>query len=700
MPHEDTITLAANGVAAKTLHLVGPVVPELVEVEVPTVADVAEENDRRAGPSVKEQTDFSGGIGQFYLDQGNGHWNARNVWSMEPGRVTPRPKQLTQFQQGSSDWSFQGLRASKPFIQTTDPNTGVDYIFLVAGNQVFKIDAAGTPTQELGVVQANVGRSIVEFAEKGNPTNHRLFAFFHRLASPRADFYRSAEGDFLDWSTGDAGAGGRELHDGIEFDNKLVAADANGKLVYSATGIDNEWNDELAIDGDPLLDMGYFPITFAGVAAFPGVGFPAIYFLWNGQLRVLNFNTRESFPVPLQNTVPILTATIWQGLVCATDGFNVYTYDPQAQKSTAIGFPGLKTGLPFSRQRGVRYLFPVGEYLGAILTQFGTSTEPYEVHLYNGKGWHSVYSDYDISPSIAQGFAGFASAFSHVGWSALAPQLVVLGAETLDGTANSMHIHIYRMPEYGNSPVNEAQDDCYISPDHVFIESPWIRIYGDLDGVLVQLLVNGEFPATTVPVLKVQFRTSRDDFSGDPSNYADLNDQTTDMGVADQPYKVFGFGTQDGDGLYPGESFRRVQFRFKWYEAAATDRVKWPELLGYALTFIKHTTRKRYTCTVDVPLTISENAVAKEFQNFQEVLLHIQNCINSPLSKVVIPGLTTSMVSIKAVQAVHEEFDRDTTMTETDEAVNVVSPGRIQLILEEVAPREADDYQKLTPVPA
>lgn len=673
MPHNDYVILSAEGVGAQNLYLVGPVVPELAEIQAPKIADVASEEDRRVGPSTRAINSFVDGLGIQFLDQGPGLWDARNVWTLEEGRVTPRPK-LAGTDTMTSSWEFTGVPTTRPMFMTTDPDDSTEYLYYLVGDRIFKLNEAGTPTQLKTVTNALNGRTILEFKQK-DAANRRLFAFFHTFTAPRANYWYSAHDDYDDWAAGD---GGRVLTDALIFRDFLLAADDSGKIVYSTTGLNGSWNDTDAADGEPVIDMGLAPIQFVGVANAPW-GRPAPYFLHRGVLYALAYDAREYHEIPLQNSLRLHSGTIWQGQVVVHDGFNVYAYDPATQKSKAIGMPGERSGRPFSFQYGVQHLFTAGPYLCAVMNRFAGTSDPYQVLFYTGRGWHSIYSDYDVSPTIDFGWAGAAFAWRDASWTQTAPQVFVIGAAALTGAAGSMYLQQWNMPQYGEGMVNDAEDVAYTSPTDAYFDTPWLRIYADLDGVCVGVLVHATMPAATASTIRLEYRTTQG------GSWTALGE----MAVGEVPFKFMPFGSADGDSLYGGIDFREVQLRVRFYTAAAGTNAKWPELLSLVPVFSKHTTRMRWSFVIDVAQTAGEETGAAVLQNFSDILKHIKDCIDNPLAKLEIPNLTKSRGTIVAMTTQHEGFYRD---NQTGGDHNVVSAGQIRLVFEEVAPRESDGF--------
>lgn len=672
MPHQDLVTLSAEGVAAQNLYLVGPVVPELTEIQAPKITDVADEEDRRVGPSTRSINSYVDGLGIQFLDQGPGMWDARNVWTLEDGRVTPRPK-LAGTDTMTSSWEFTGIPASRPMFMTIDPDDSTEYLYFLVGDRIFRLSEAGVPLQLATIANAKNGRTILEFKQK-DAANKRLFAFFHTLATPRANYWYSDNDNYDNW----ANDGGRVLTDALIFRDFLLAADDSGKLVYSTTGLNGSWNDTDANDGEPIIDMGLRPIQLIGVANAPW-GRPAPYFLHKGILYALAYDAREYHEIPLQNSLTLHSGTIWQGQVVVHDGFNVYAYDPESQKSRAIGMPGERPGRPFSFQYGVQHLFTAGQYLCAVMNQFAGDDSPYAVLFYTGRGWHSIYSDWDINPTIDFGWAGAAFSWRDASWTQTAPQVFVIGASALTGAAGSMYLQQWNMPQYGAGMVNDAEDVAYTSPTDAYVETPWLRIYADLDGVCVGVLVHATMPAGTASTLRVEYRTVQD------GSWTALGE----MAVGDVPFLFMPFGSQDGDSLYGGIDFREVQLRVRFYTAAAATNAKWPELISLVPVFSKHTTRMRWSFVVDVAQTAAEETGAAILQNYSDILKHIKNCIENPLAKLEVPNITKSRGTIVSMITQHESFYRD---DQTGGAHNVVSPGQIRVVFEEVAPRESDGF--------
>lgn len=562
-------------------------------------------------------------------------------------------------------------------LLTKDPDDNTEYLYVLAGDTLFKLSEADAVTSIDGpIANSLVGRTILQFKES-DTANSRLYAFRHKFTSPRANYRYSDDDDFDTWNDG-----GRVLCDGIVFRDFLLAADDGGQIVFSTTGLSGSWNDTDANDGEPVLDMGFTPVTFIGVANAPW-GRPAVYYMHQGKVYVLLYDAREYSEIPLQNTIPILGGTVWQGRVVVTDGFNVYEYDPETQKSTDLGMPGERPGLPFSFQYGVTRLFTSGQYLCAVMNKFALGTDSYEVLFYNGRGWHHIFSDYDVSPTITHAFVGFSSAFRDVGWTAQPPQLQVLGGAALTGSAGSLYLQLFDLPQYG-SPFNDSEDRGYLSPTDAYFTLPWLRIYGDLDGVLVGALINATMPSDTPETtqIRVYYRVAQ-------------NAAFTLLGQLDRddiPYFFMPFGSQDGDSLYGGTPFRQVQFKVAFYAAASANVTKWPEFFSITPVFSKHTTRKSYSFIVDTALTATNESGAAILQNYADILKHIMNCINNPLSKLEVPNLTKSRGLITAVQGQHMDLLRD---NETGGGHEVVAPGQIQVVFEEVAPRESDGFNTI-----
>lgn len=681
MPHEDYVTLTPDGGTGASLYLSGPIVPELAEVLAPKIVDIAEEDDRRVGPSVRTINSVADGIGLKFLDSGQGMWDARNVWTLEGNRITPRPA-LDGTNDLTCSWEFSTEPGGAPMLMTHDPDDSTEYLYVQAGDSLYKVTEIGGVATLIDGPLANIrsGRRLLEFKEK-DAANHRLFAFWHRHSATIGNYRYSNHEDFDAWNDG-----GRQLSDAIQFRDFILAAEPWGKIVYSTTGLNGSWNDEDATnDGEPIVDMGgglYGQVRFCGVANAPW-GRPAPYYIHKGRLYALLYDAREYVEIPLQNSLPFVTGVIWQGLVAVHDYFNVFIYDPDTQKSKNVGHPVEQLGRPFSRQYKINHLFTAGEYLCAVTSRVTASlTDAYEVLFYDGRGWHAIYSDWDHSPIINRGFAGYSSAWRDVSTVYTeAPQVYVLGGDKLvDGTGlDDIYLQRWNLPHYGTGPVNNTYDSSYTSPSHAYAEYPWLRIYGDLDGVLVGILVHAYMPAATASTIRVYYRITEDA----------AWTQIGEMAVGEIPYEFMPFGTKDGDNLYGGVDFRQVQLKIAFYTAAAGNAIKFPELYSITPVFSKHTTRMRWRFVIDVAGTAANEDPGTLLQNYSDILKHLKNCIDNPLCKLEVPNITKSRGEIVQVLGQHTNFYRD---DQVGGDHNVVSPGQIQVVFEEVAPRESDGF--------
>ncbi len=687
MSHQDSLTLEAAGISAKTMVLKGPIVPALAEILTPRIADVAPENDRRTFPSQREFADVGDGLGYMFADVGSGFWDTSGAWTLDGNRICPPPKKLDQHALTSVTWNFISHLPSKPIFFAVDPADSISYVYTAAGDRLIKINLSGTPTTlDNDVPGATVGRAVLEFSEPGVSTNRRLYSFWE--SSTGLNYRRSNHNDYDAWNDG-----GKAVVDGMVFDNKLIGATPQGELIFTTNGLN--WNIDDVNDGKAIIDLAdnnRHPISFIGVANAPW-GVPSIYFRYRGGIYVVNFDTREYFPIPLQNTIPLATGSIFEGQIAVTDAHNVWLYDPDSQRSTQIGMPETFGGRTPALDYIIRDLFPVGPYLGAMLAQTRrtTPTKNYSILLWNGRGWHQPFASDAYTNAYAE--AAGAGVLPINSWENQTPMLVVINASTKSGTNQTLHIDRHSLPSLGKTLTNSIDPvQNRVAAERDTVDLPWLRIYGDLKGVLVQALIHADMPSTSDAAIELFFRTTRDNFAGAPGNFVEV-EPGNPMEAGDTPFHKVGFGTKDGDALFPGAPFRRVQLRIAFRRPTNAQELNWPEFYNVTLAFTKISTRKTYTFTIDVPGTIANEVGSSDLQNFSELMKHVFDCVNNPLAKIVVPNFYKSRGIITQVQAARQDLQRDAVSGTEHE---VAAPGAIVVAFEEVAPEDSDSFHVQT----
>jgi hypothetical protein len=684
--------------ATKKLYLRGPIQTEQAEVFVPRIADVSPEEDRRTGPSQRSLNDFSDGVGVLFGDLGSGLWESAGVWSMEGGQLLPPPSIIASNNVSGAGISFdiRDFPVCRPVISDRDPAGTGEYVYVIVGNSVQAIHSSGTITK-LDASLSKIGRTLLIY---GGPTlaTPQMYAFYRNTFGGAQPVFRVS--GVNNWhNVGAWAAGDRHISDAIVFDGKLVGEGGDGKMYFTVDGGANPtWNDEVAADGKPLLDLGYYPMTmFVGVASAPW-GNPEIYFLHRGQLRVLNFNARQSFEIPIQAAMPLMVGCIWQGQVVVSDYYSVYAYDPSSQTSKRIGLPKRAGGRPPSMSGMIRHLFPAGEHLGAILTSDpflgGSPSTKGKVSFYNERGWHIPYADLRPSGAQSHGIAGgVAQTPSPISFNDMKPQVVVLSSGTVDDATQTVGVDIvrYALPKSG-SPFN-GRDTCKLGIKNgdqgCYADLPWIRVHPDLDGALIGVMVNSTMAGSGVgtdPVIYIDYRV-------DVNTAMKTQTGFTNLGMVDYlgaPFKFLPFGTADANNLRPGKKFRSVQFRVLFgsrNDAAPLNVTSWPEFYGITLVFSKYSLRKVTRMLIDVVQTIAEDATLR---NASEVWEHIQNCINNPLVFLHVPNFYKARGLITNAAVVQDELLRQNEDSEPGSARP--APATIQLVFEDVAPYDADGF--------
>ena len=629
MSHADAITLGGQSFAVK-----GPIVAQPLSEFTSGLKVGRATYDEREHAFFLVLDDFSGGIGYFRTDireaLGTAWDNPGGVDIRRPRRILLPPylnDVINLTAPTAQNISFR--LPSKPFATSALGVTGAEdgWAFFGFGNTLYNVDKARASVAVSDTLTGAYMISHVEEFNEYNTTNRYLY-YCGEGTGGVTKLRRSADPFNGSW----ADASSKIIEDFIIFDNKIIATTPIAQIIFSTDGVN--WNDDDADDGQPIWQSGVGRVQFVGVHMAPW-GAPAVWFINQGTLWVLDFYSRTAYPFTAIGSRGLFTGCTWNGFLYVTDGQNVWQIDPNGRETVRNIGPYNRYGRPIGALGGggIRYLYAGEEYLYAIWTStvFLTSTPTSRLLVYNGSGWTTLgentsdavplYCFIDYLPAI-----GFATDPRHI-WMPY--------ANTTTGT--TLKAKHWNIPQSGDHPTQGV--DKFADGPISFVTG-WIDGgFHEIDGTAFRVEIDAHVLGSTETV-KVEYQIGVDGtIPTDLSAYTQLVDSAGASMVFNSHDDIGYFNTTTPK---KGTKFRQIRFRVT-LDRGSTTTVS-PELV--ALVFVydkKPKLRIAWAFEIDVARMIAEgtliDASAATMQNVFEKLISLWNTY--PLLTLSVPSVAT-----------------------------------------------------------
>lgn len=538
-----------------------------------------------------------------------------------------------------------------------EPATNGDAIVGV-GNSMYTTSGAGGPQAlTLRQVLTNYTNVIKIIDFRGSDGN--LFAY---VSGGGGEYHRSSDG--VTWTTAGsiASSGIVNLGDMIVFDQQIVAL-AGTNIVSSADG--QNWSTDASADAVYRIS-GSGNFFFVGVAMAPW-GEPAVYFIDDGKLHVLDFYIKTAYPIEdVGDQRGIWTGTVWNGSVWITDGLNIYEYNPGRESTVRYQGPFNKQSVPPSwASRGVFSPFPsdddsyrIIEFIPGISDLFavcrrfldasGAFAEPsMRILVYNGTGW-SWYGP-EVTGSIPAASALFSSSGTEYG-----RKLAVVSYADQSPADRTLTYHHWRLPIISDIPIVNWKEGFEAGP--LPFETGWFDGgFSELEGVLLKLSIDG-YNLSATETVRVEYRLN----NKEDASYDDLGTFT-----ADQQEIWFNLN-QSLDKR--GVPFKTVQFRISLDRASSlsSDVTKSPEISALILLFDKTPRiRTSWNIRIDMSRTSERGMLLEEDTpaTVEGIWQFLKSLVNTPqLIKMEIPSMEPGGINVRIT-------DMPTTVSEFRESL-------------------------------
>ena len=599
---DDTISLGGQRFAVK-----GPLRANAVSEFETGVKIGPATYDQREHAFFLVLNDFSGGLGHRRLelrDELGTFWDSNAANSPDTRRAGHITLPMAQTTVTPTALVANNMNFGHP-SQALMFEFGVQWLIGV-GSDIYS-SSDGTTFTKLHTGQSGAYvQSIVGYNAYDGSTGYTyyLYAFFYHIgnsyASSTARYKRS-----LPASSGGAGTwgNGTENHvltDGIVWDKKLVAANGD-RIIYavlnSVTGTEL-WNIDDPADGEAItqLEGARGRIRFVGIAEAPW-GDPAVYFIDEVNLYVLDFFNRTHYPISLGAKRPILAHCLWNGQVCVTDGWNVLAFSPASQTVRNIGFPR-KAGTPPSLQAtgGGTYLitamFPSDEYLYVIVSHPTLAIS--RLFCYTGVGWSQVGED-------MAGYANFAGQAYYPVLGIPTTSRVIHVPVMSTPTATDLTMYNFSLPNLHHVP-NVGVDQFGASGAH--LTTGWIDGgFNDIEGTLLRMSIDA-FHLTTNEKVRIEYQLDNDEDSA-WTQMVDTADADTDFSsTVETLYFSSSFPKR-------GIQFRTVRFRITLLRGGTATLS--PELRALTLIYLKTPNiRTAWSFEIDINRMIEKSATGND----------------------------------------------------------------------------------------
>lgn len=556
--------------------------------------------------------DFSGGFGHRLLDIRN---ELGTYWDSDPdnspdmrrkGHITlPMVQELHNPDTNPTTNKMLEGYPTAPFHQT--PYT---YSFLGFGSAIYYTTDGetwqrGYDASDFGGSEAAGCASIVEFRQWGGGiVIDRRFAAFY---PPRNSIYGSTEGNahyVVSLSPATTAWADPEndplipnddaliIKDMMVFDNKVIGVWGNAIVfgVLANTGNDLQWNFHDENDEEPVA-VPPGNIRLVGVATAPW-GDPAVYFMNDRKLFVLDFFKRTFSPIELGTSGQLTATTLWGAEIVLTDSWNVYIYSPASQTVRNAGFPR-ETSIPPSMigDDGNSYQITALKAIDGHLYALAASASENVTRLFcfNNLGWSQIGEAMPIYANVLE-----LGVYPPVG-QVTSRYIHVVGADT--PTSTSMRIYNFKLPNVPQVPIVGRTT---FGPSGANFTTGWIDGgFNDIYGTLLRLNIDA-FNLTDDEKVRIEYQLDNDE-DGDWVQMVDTDNAAADFTGSNN---VLYFANAAGPAH--GIKFRTVRFRITLLRGS--DDTLSPELRALTLVYLKTPElRTAWTFEIDIDAMVMKS---------------------------------------------------------------------------------------------
>ncbi len=482
---------------------------------------------------------------------------------------------------------------------------------------------------------------LVDF--RGSDGNRFVYAMGQELgASPVPEYYRSSNG--TTWTQANA-IGGQsgfvEIRDMIVYNGQLIAEGENHVITSSADGIN--W----AIDAgnDPIYRTlgNMISRTFVGVAMAPW-GEPAVYFIDNGILHVLDVDMKTAYPISdVGNEFNLWTGTVWNGSVWVSDARNIWEYNPGRESTVRYQGPFMgKHGPPPSwNPRGVFDAYPTNDdsyFIVEFITGSGdlfalcralvtgsSQNATTRLMVYNGTGWSWYGAEVEGFPAAAVMYGSRIQIYGRT---------LNYWTHVTNGGPSPVVRHLIRLPIMEGQPTVRWNED--FAPGPASFETGWFDGgFAEIEGALLKLSIDGYNISEDENVL-IEYRLN----NNDAADYITLGTFTRN-----QQDIWFNLNQQlDKRGV----PFKTVQFKITLSRGSNT--VLSPEIAAFILVYDKvPAVRTAWTMRIDITATAALGLkIEGKDATVERIWQLLKKMHNKPtLLELKVPSLETGGIQVR-----------------------------------------------------
>lgn len=489
------------------------------------------------------------------------------------------------------------------------------------GNKIYKtgdgltfalVGTAGADACEL--------QSFVEYIENnGTITHFAFFASATEATTGTARYMKSTDNG----NTWVNGVKNYVLHDGIFWDNKIIASFGRSIIFGVVTAGVETWNVDVVTDGQPVGAVSHGHIHYLGVAEAP-FGQPSVFFTDEADMWVSDFYARKCYRIDTGLAGHYITASCqWRGNFYLSDGWNVMEYDTSARTMKNIGFPRMD-GLPPTMRTttGDWTITALGPSEGTLFAGvcLNGSAPKSALFQYVGKGWSQVSNS---QPGFCHAVMQINLRNTFLTTTRNYYLLMSTGATDL-----AFFMSHFNLPGEGHIPV-VGVDSFNATGEFTtgWIDGGFLDIYGNL------LRLNCDaFNLTTTETIKVEYQLDNNE-TGSWTQMVNASNAATNFNSSNI---VLYFSATDPK---LGIQFRTVRFRITLLRTGG-DTTLSPELRGLSLVYFKKPPlRMGWKFSIDISRMYQDNP-GLTFANILSGVTTAWN--NEPLVYFSIPNVVTN----------------------------------------------------------
>lgn len=367
----------------------------------------------------------------------------------------------------------------------------------------------------------------------------------------------------------------------LVWDEKLIGITRTGQMRYTLAAANAPtWVDYELGGVDVVLDQSHQPQRLHAYYSRAGVEVPVVVTdigVWAFDASVPKF-----YRIPdIEGYHPFFgySSCVWRGELYIASGMDILAWNGEIVRNIGLS---RDQGLPHDQQNYVRDLIPGPNALYAwVRGRLTNSSTVYHssLHEWSGFGWHCIQSDHYTGSAPTRGGFSRSNDDTRLFW----------------GHANGSYFAM-SLPRAQTNPaeaVTNASESFGLGGDSDSTETYYLetgRFNANMRGY-AKIANSAVLRIKTLPSnnkIVVKYRVDSD------TSWTQLGSDITTSG-----HHTLLFGTVDAYGVYPGEPFEDIEFRWEYVETSANSTTPIIESFVFSFLPLMHPSES-FSCLVDL----------------------------------------------------------------------------------------------------